>query len=368
MATAPSPESPPAPPRPHARRVRRGMTPMAAWKAAVMSLVIFCLLASGSLVKAARGQRDSWQRNVSLDAAQGVDRVANFLSLNRPYDWVNGELGRSDEEPTVRFPPTTVPLTPGTSTTTIPPRVISAADPLRVQVFGDSQGYNIGYVLKSETADDPLISADFDAKVSSGLARPDFYNWPARVQESLVREDADVAVIMVGANDDQNLMSVAGERVAVENTPEWDAEYRRRAAGMMDVLNNGKRKIVWIGEPKVGVPKLDAALQKINAIVQEEAALRPWVSFVETSSLLAGPNGEYVDYFTPKGKPAVKCRYGDRVHLTTACVEIVVDQVLLQLVSQYPQLVPATTTTVPVATTLPGATTAPAVPATPTTR
>jgi hypothetical protein len=239
-----------------------------------------------------------------------------------------------------------VPLTPGTSTTTIPPRVISVEDPLRVQVFGDSQGYNIGYVLKSETADDALISADFDAKVSSGLARPDFYNWPARVQESLVRDDADVAVIMVGANDDQNLMSVAGERVAVENTPEWDAEYRRRAAGMMDVLNNGKRKIVWIGEPKVGVPKLDAALGKINAIVAEEAALRPWVSFVETSSLLAGPNGEYVDYFTPKGKPAIKCRYGDRVHLTTACVEIVVEQVLLQLVSMYPQLVP-TTTTVP---------------------
>ena len=178
------------------------------------ALVIFCLLASGSLVKAARGQRDSWQRTVSLDAAEVVDRVSNFLSLNRPYDWVNERLCRTDEEPTVRFPPTTLPLTPGTSTTTIPPRVISAEEPLRVQVFGDSQGYNIGYELKSATADNPLIDADFDAKVSSGLARPDFYNWPARVQESLVRNDADVAVIMVGANDDQSLMSVSGERVA----------------------------------------------------------------------------------------------------------------------------------------------------------
>jgi hypothetical protein len=137
---------------------------------------------------------------------------------------------------------------------------------------------------------------------------------------------------------------------------------------MMDVLDNGKRKIVWIGEPKVGVAKLDATLQKINQIVQEEVALRPWVSYVETSSLLAGPNGEYVDYFTPKGGAAIKCRAGDRVHLTTGCVELVVDQVLLQLVSLYPQLVPATTTTVPAATTVPGATTAPAAPATPTTQ
>ena len=183
-----------------------------------------------------------------------------------------------------------------------------------------------------------------------------------------MRQDADVAVIMVGANDDQNLMSVAGDRVAVENTPEWDAEYRRRVAGMMDVLNNGKRKIVWIGEPKVGVPKLDAALQKINAHrARRRSRCGRGCSYVETSSLLAGPNGEYVDYFTPKGEAAIKCRAGDRVHLTTACVEIVVDQVLLQLVSLYPQLVPATTTTVPTATTVPGATTAPAAPATPTT-
>jgi hypothetical protein len=327
------------------------MTPAVAWKAATAGVVAFCLLASGSLVKAARGQRDSWQRTVTLDVAEAIDRVANFLSLNRPYDWVNGELGRTDEEPTVKFPPTTVPLAPGTSTTTIPPRVISPADPLRVQVFGDSQGYNIGYVLKTETADDPLIRADFDAKVSSGLARPDFYNWPARVQESLVRQDADVAVIMVGANDDQNLMSVSGDRVAVEGTSEWDAEYRRRVAGMMDLLNNGHRKIIWIGEPRVGLPKLDATLQKINAIVEQEVALRPWVSWIETSKLLAGPNGEYVDYLTPPGKPAIKCRAGDHIHLTTGCVRIVVEKVIEVLEAEFPAVAPTTTTAVPTTTT-----------------
>jgi hypothetical protein len=332
---------------------------MAAWKAALVAVLAFCLLASGSLVKSARGQRDSWQRTVLLDVAEAVDRVSNFLSVNRPYDWINEQLHRRDEEPVVRFPPTTVPLTPGSTTTTVPPRTISAAQPLRVQVFGDSQGYNIGYVLKSDTADDPLISADVDAKVSTGLARPDYYNWPARVQESLVRQDADVVVIMVGANDDQSLMSVSGDRVAAEGTPEWDAEYRRRVAGMMDVLNNGRRKIVWIGEPRVGRPKLDATLQKINAMVQEEVALRPWVTFVETSRLLGGPNGEYVDYFTPPGRPAIRCRATDRVHLTTGCVEIVVHQVLLHLLTLYPALAPTTTTAPSTTTTVPGAATTP---------
>ncbi len=320
---------------------------MTAWKGALVAIGLFSLLASGSFVKAARGQRDSWHRDLAIDAAGAIDRVSNFLSLNRPLDWINGELGRRDQEPDIEFPPTTVLLTPAVTTTTIPPRVPTLEDPLRIRAFGDSQGYNIGYVLKSATADDPLLRSDFDAKVSTGLARPDFYNWPARLQESLTREDADVVVIMVGANDDQTLRAVNGAPVADYGTPEWEAEYRRRVAGVMDLLDNGRRSIIWIGEPRVARPKLDAALDLMNRIINEEAAKRPWVSVVDTWKLLSGPNGEYVDYYTPPGKAAVRCRRSDGVHLTMDCVEIVVARVLEAIRSRYPALTPTTTTTPP---------------------
>lgn len=350
----------PRPTRPRERRVRAGMRPMAAWKGALVGIMAFSLLASGSFVKAARGQRDSWHRAITVDAAEVIDRISNFLSLNRPLDWMNAELGRQDHEPDIAFPPTTVLLTPVATTTTIPPRVPTPADPLRVRAFGDSQGYNIGYVLKSDTADDPLIRTDFDAKVSTGLARPDFYNWPARLQESLTRDDADVVVIMVGANDDQTLRAVNGDPVAEEGTPEWEAEYRRRVAGIMDLLDNGRRSIVWIGEPRVARPKLDGALALMNRIIEEEAARRPWVSVVDTWKLLSGPNGEYVDYFTPPGKSAIRCRRSDGVHLTMDCVELVVERVLDVIRARYPALSPTTTTAPPT-------TVAPAPPAAPST-
>lgn len=367
-----SPSEPPSGPdhsqaRPRIRRVRSGMAPMTAWKGALVAIGIFSLLASGSFLKAARGQRESWHRELTVDVAEVIDRVANFLSLNRPLDWINGELGREATEPEIVFPPTTVLLTSPTSTTTIPPRIPTPTDPLRIAVFGDSQGYNIGYIMKSQTADDQLLRTRFEAKVSTGLARPDFYNWPARLQESLVREDADVVVIMVGANDDQTLRSVSGEPLAEEGTPEWEDEYRRRVAGIMDLLNNGKRTIVWIGEPRVRRAKLDAALALMNRIVSEEVDRRPWVSFVDTWNTLAGPNGEYVDYYTPPGRPAIRCRASDGVHLTFDCVEIVVDKVLDVIRARYPALSPTTTVPPPPPTTLaPGpASTAP--PMTPTT-
>jgi hypothetical protein len=264
-----------------------------------------------------------------------------------------------------------LPPAPGSTTTTIPPRVISTAQPLRIRVFGDSQGFDLGDVLKSTVAGNPLIHADFDAKVSTGLARPDFYNWPARMQENLVSEDADVIVIMIGANDDQNLMDISGDRVAVKGTQAWLDEYRKRVAGVMDLLNNDRRKVVWIGEPLVARPELNQTLLTINDIVRSEAAQRPWVTWVDTTKLLAGPNGEYVDYLTQPGKAAIRCRAADGVHLTLGCDQIVVNQAMGVIRLLYPAISPTTTTTttaLPPTTPPPATTIAPAPPATPTTR
>jgi hypothetical protein len=331
------------------------MQAMTAWKAAVIAMVVFSLLASGSLVQAARGQRDSLGRDISLALARGIDRVANFFSLNRPWDWANRQLGREDVEPEIVFPPTTLPPHTGTTTTTLPPRVVSVEEPLRVRVFGDSQAADVGTMIKRRTADDPLLTIRVDTKVSTGLARPDYYNWPARIQEALNAEDADVVVIMLGANDDQNLLDIDGQRVATQGDPSWEAEYRRRVAGIMDLLDNRRRKVVWIGQPVVRRPKLNATLTLTNSIVKEEAAIRPWVSFVDTAARLAGPNGEYVDYFTPEGGEPVRCRRSDGIHLTLQCVAIVADDVTAVIRGLFPTVQPTTTlaptTTVPAPTT-----------------
>ena len=326
-------------------------------QAAVISVVVFALLGSSSMVRAAEGQQDGWRRDVTLGVARGVDRVSNFLSLNRPLDWVNGRLGRGEREPDIVFPPTTLPASDAVTTTTIPPRVVSATNPLRLLVVGDSQADGLGTSVKKTTSQDPLVDTTVDGRVSTGLARPDYYNWPARLQETLLREDADAVVLMVGANDDQNLLNANGSRAAVRGTPEWETEYRRRVAGLMDLVNDGRRRLIWVGEPLVARPDLNATLQKINGIVEDEAAHRSWVEFVETSKLLAGPNGEYVDYLTPAGGAAIRCRAADGVHLTSDCNALVTARVMESIRSTFPSVVPssvaarATTTTAPATTT-----------------
>lgn len=348
------PTRPPSPTSEHshdadyvtAPKVRHGMNAMTAWKASVLSLVLFALLASGSLVKAARGHERGWQRDIFLPTANAIDRVANFLSLNRPLDWANGALNRDDIEPDIQFPPVTVPPVTG-STTTIAPRVISVTSPLRFGVFGDSQAKDLGLAMKSRKAKDPTVSVYQEGQVSTGLARPDFYNWPARLQEFLADDDVDAVVFMAGSNDDQTLQDRLGNTAARIGTQEWSEEYRRRVAGLMDLVNNGRHRLVWMGVPLVRDPDLAVTAKLINQIIRDEAATRPWVNYVDAESALAGPDGAYSDYLDVNGKGPVRCRRPDGVHLTNECLAVLSDLVFEAIKPFFASATLATTSAAP---------------------
>jgi hypothetical protein len=326
-----------------------------AWKAGLVAFVTFLLLASGSLVKSASSQDDGLGRDVSLGIARGIDRVSNLLSLNRPLDWFNDALDRPDVEPDVKFPPTTLMPALGTTSTTVPPPTISPGRPLLVKLFGDSQGQAMGAMLRRSTAKDPLIDSSYDAKISTGLSRPDYYNWPARIVKDIETSPVDVAIINLGANDIQALRDVDGELVADVGTPAWDTEYRRRIAGVMDLLHDDPRRVVWIGQPTTRDPAHDQQLVKINEMAKEEAATRPWVTYVDSSAVVDGPGGGYHDYITPAGGDPIRCRESDGIHLTFDCDRLVIEKVLSVIRPMFPT---ATTTTLPAAT--PPTTTAPA--------
>ena len=319
------------------------------WKTAVVALVLFALLASGTLVKAARGQEPGLGRDASMKLAGAIDRVSNLLSLNRPLDAANRALHREDIEPDIKFPPVTVPAD-GVTRPTLPPRTITSGAPLSVRVFGDSQSRDLAVSMQNAAAADPRISVEDRGKVSTGLARPDYYNWPARLQEQLTGSDTDVVVFTIGDNDDQSLQDREGHLVATIGTPEWAEEYRRRVAGIMDLVNNGRRKLVWVGTPPVGPASLNRTLAVINPIVADEAARRSWVTYVMPSKTLSGPNGEYQDYVTlPGGAAPVRCRRPDQVHLTVDCIRVLADQTL-DVIRPIFSLNPTTTTTTTTAT------------------
>jgi hypothetical protein len=315
----PATAGPGAPRRP-ARRVRNTMSATAAWKSTLLALAVFAVLGSGGLRDSAEGMPLGWQRDVALVLTGGLDRVVNLLSLNRPYDWAAEELGRTQADEDFEFPvPTT---TPSATTTTLPPlRVPTAEAPLNVVIAGDSTAIGVGDRLKVAVDDDPTLAVDVQGKVATGLTRSDYFNWGARTKELLETLDPDVLLFMVGANDTQAVLAPDGTILARYGTPEWAEEYRRQVAGIMDLAHVGSRRVLWVGQPKVGDSKINATLQQVNQIVQEEASSRPWVTYFDLASVVAGPSGSFAEYVTfPDGK-TVHCFAGDGVHLSLQCLD-----------------------------------------------
>ena len=119
-------------------------------------------------------------------------------------------------------------------------------------------------------------------------------------------------------------------------TPEWIEAYRQQVAGIMDLAHDGPRRLLWVGQPVVGNPKVNATVERVNKIVQEEAATRPWVSYFDLAAVVVGPGGKFSEYVTLPGGKTVRCFAGDSVHLSMQCLDYSMGQLVpaIQALSQ----------------------------------
>ena len=166
-----------------------------------------------------------------------------------------------------------------------------------------------------------------DFTYSSGLSRPDFYDWPARAAQLMAEEDPDIWVVMVGANDGQDVIDNGGQFRQL-GTDEWEAIYRSRIGGLMDLLTADGRAVIWIGQPVMRDTEFDERMEYLSSLYQSEASARAYVSFVDARRVFAGDDGRYADYLPAGDGSLTQMRLGDGIHLTRSGAERLVSQLL----------------------------------------
>jgi uncharacterized protein len=227
-----------------------------------------------------------------------------------------GSGGRGEEA----VAPTTVPVNP---------KLPTAADPLRVLIVGDSIGLDVGGPLQSDLAGTGVVNAQLDARESTGLTRPDYFNWPAELSADLKSVQAQVVVVMIGANDPQDFL---GPPDVPYSSPQWNTLYAQRVAQFMQLAGRGNAAVVWVGMPPMQDPTLNAQMQDLNAVVQHQAALaHPPVTFVSTDKSLGTAQGGYTAFITNGAGQVVNVRAPDGTHLTTGGGQVVAQQVIDEL-------------------------------------
>ena len=161
-------------------------------------------------------------------------------------------------------PPDTSTSTSTTTTVPVGPiRTVTATEPLTVYVAGDSQAEYLGQAIATESGDRAL-EVEVEDRISTSLARPDYFNWPAEIAATRDRLDPELVVLFIGANDHQDMADADGNRL-VEGTPEWQAEWADRLELSLDLLEADHRHVLWVTQPPMRDSEVDEGIEMINA-------------------------------------------------------------------------------------------------------
>ncbi|MGH8995390.1 MAG: SGNH/GDSL hydrolase family protein [Acidimicrobiales bacterium] len=276
------------------------------------------------------------RRTVSLDILGPIATFSRDLGLSHVVSVADGLIGRRGNRPGtgVSTTPTTAP-SPSVTTTTVPMVTLnrhpSAKSPLRVLVLGDSLGIDLGDVLVNDLSATGVVQATLDGQVSTGLTRPDYFDWPAELTADLPRDTPQVIVIMMGANDAQDL---PGPPDVPFGTSTWDSTYRSRVAQLMEEATSRGAKVVWIGMPPMQNPGLSTAMARINGLVASEARKHVGVDYVASWTLIGTAAGQFTPYLVEGGQE-VNVREPDGTHIAPGGAQVLSSAVEAALRSQF---------------------------------
>jgi uncharacterized protein len=321
----------------------------AAWRGIIVlsvALLIAGVLDAEGLRKQAETQPQGLGRRVAIDVTRPLVRVSRALHLTTPRHELQVAIGREDEDridTTVHLNlPPPPPVKVHHRKPKPPPRkpvrhrpVFTAAHPLRVWVAGDSLAEVPGQAL--ERLGGAVRVVGVESRLSTGLARPDLYNWFTRVQVAPGQLRPKVAVFSFGADDAHSFMAgvPSGKTVGPLGTASWSAEYRRRVDGVTRELNAKGIYVVWLGLPIPAGPGFKHSFPIVNRVLESVAAAHPrTATYVDTWHMLDDAHGRYTPYLRVHGKVTLM-RLSDGVHYTAAAGDLIAAQVLKQLAPVY---------------------------------
>ena len=312
--------------RPPARRL---------WPAGSVLLTLLIALALASFFNAAAMRRTALEqpfgltRSMRLALVRPLASLSHALYLDRPARLMAAALGEREAPPPElpAHPPVAKPSGgPGDGRPSKPaapalpvagPRP-TVRRPLRIYIAGDSMAGIPGMALANLARETKVMKTRLDYKVSSGLCRPDFFDWPARIAGQVRDYRPGAAVVMFGANDRQGVETPSGKVYLFETTG-WKKEYRRRVDEVITELFDGDvRRIYWVGQPIMPDAVFSRQMRVVNKIYEQAAEHHPGVRYVDAYGLLADGRGEYAAYLKDENGHVTQVREGDGTHFTYA--------------------------------------------------
>jgi uncharacterized protein len=306
----------------------------------VVMLFTWTLLYAPTLRRAAEASPVGVRRTVSLAVLTPFAAISDLLGLDAVARTLQRAVGRREGAPGGAFvpPPDDLPIAPPDDDPAAadgdqvdepseegdPIRIPTPTRRLRVVVVGDSLAAGLGYFAE-RVFKPKFVRVSRQGRISTGLARPDYFNWPFAMRRIVQAFDPDLVIVMLGENDHQPIQTVRGEREAATGTPAWPVEYRERVLALMRIATSRGAKLVWAGLPVSSDRGLRQHSKRQNEVFEEAAEAMPNVAYFDAWSRFS-ERGRYTAYFR-EGRRYILVREQDGLHFNAIGYTIVAREI-----------------------------------------
>lgn len=321
----------------------------------LVSLLVWTVLYAPTMKRAAEASPLGARRTVSLALLRPIAAVSDWVGLNELAGSIERAVGRDQGRPGGAFvpPPEDIPITPdgdddppgdgenggkdgngdGATAEADSIRAPTSDRKLRVAIVGDSLAAGLGYFAERVFLP-RLVRVSRQGRISTGLARPDYFNWPYTMHRIVDRFDPDLVIVMLGENDHQSLQTVHGDRDAQIGTSEWPPTYRERVLRMMGIATSRGAKVVWAGLPISADFRLRDHSRRQNEIFEFAASISNDVAYFDAWERFREPRGGYTAYFR-EGRRVILIREGDGLHFNAIGYTILAREIAKLAVEEF---------------------------------
>lgn len=190
--------------------------------------------------------------------------------------------------------------------------------PERLLILGDSMAAtDFGQALEQVLTRDHPIKTARRGKSSTGLARPDFFDWMEEGRRQVALHRPDLVIVILGGNDGQDLIQKGGGPRVFWGRPEWASAYAQRLERFTRVLAQEGRPVVFLGLPLMDRPRLEAKLRLIREVQRRTIEALPGASYLDTRTCFVAENGKLLRTVELQGwRSPQPLRQDDGIHLT----------------------------------------------------
>ena len=250
--------------------------------------------------------RTSWagEDPRALALASALTAAAQATHLSALHDALEGppKLPSSPASPSPSPSPS---LSPSPSPSPSPPPTPSPSPstpptPRRILLIGASSiQFHLGTELERLLSSYPDLTVLRLGKLSTGLTRPDVFDWPAKLRELCASFHPDLVIANFGGNDAQSMVLPDG-RIARFGQPEWEQTYVARLRDIVGIGRQASARVVLLGMSTTRDPVLSRRMGRVNELTQE-AARAAGADYLSIWDLGADARGQYQEVATVGG-------------------------------------------------------------------